>query len=266
MPSRQQDIQRITAALHKAQDILKDYTPGMVAVADKGGRSDFNPVTEADTRVNDALQSLLHTGGDGWLSEETADDPARLKHRRVWVVDPLDGTKEFVAGIPEWSVSIALVEDGRAVAGGVCNPQSGETVIGSLETGVTYNGLPARPSQRVSLEGAVVPASRSEIRRGEWERFRDCGFEVRPTGSVAYKLALVAAGRVDAAWTLCPKHEWDVAAGVALIQAVGGIVVTLESVAPSFNRPDTLFSGLIAAPRSLAPAVADLLAIRIAVD
>jgi len=263
MPSRQDDIERIAQALQIAQGILKEYTPGKIAASDKGGAVDFDPVTEADTRVNDALKTFLHKGDDGWLSEETADDPARLGRQRVWVVDPLDGTREFVAGIPEWSVSIGLVENGHAVAGGVCNPQTGETMIGSPETGVTYNGRPAQPSQRTSLAGGLVPASRSELKRGEWDRFQNCGFEIRPTGSVAYKLAMVAAGRADAAWTLCPKHEWDVAAGVALVQAVGGIVVTLDGSAPSFNQPDTLLSGLIATPRPLAPAVADLLRIAI---
>ena len=96
------------------------------------------------------------------------------------------------------------------------------------------------------LEGAVVLASRSEVRRGEWDAFRNVAFTVRPTGSIAYKLALVAAGLADATWTLTPKHEWDIAAGVALVHAAGGFVECLDKSAPTFNNRSPRFSGLIA--------------------
>jgi myo-inositol-1(or 4)-monophosphatase len=192
------------------------------------------------------LREALLREGEGWLSEESADDLARLKKQRVWVVDPLDGTLEFVAGIPEWCISIGLVEEGRAVAGGVANPATGETFLGSLESGLTYNGKPARASVRTTLEGAVVLASRSEVYRGEWGAFLKASFIVRPMGSVAYKLALVAAGLADATWTLTPKHEWDVAAGVALVEAAGGFVECLDKSAPTFNNQSPLFPGLIA--------------------
>jgi len=102
-------------------------------------------------------------------------------------------------------------------------------------------------------------ASRSEIRRGEWEPFRSAGFEVIPTGSVAYKLALVAAGLADATWTLQPKSEWDVAAGTALVLAAGGDVRLPDGERPTFNRPRTKLPGLIAAGRPLAGLVIDLL-------
>src|SRR5690606_19094746 len=128
-------------------------------------------------------------------------------------VDPIDGTQEFVQGIPEWCVSIGLVEDGVPVAGGILNPATGEAVIGGAGHGVTLNGRAARVSARPTLEGAVVLASRSETNRGEWNRFAEAPFVVRPCGSVAYKLGLVAAGVADLTWTLVPKSEWDVAGG-----------------------------------------------------
>ena len=131
------------------------------------------------------------------------------------MVDPLDGTREFVAGIPEFCVSIGMVEDGVPVAGGICNPATNEIFLGAIDCGVTYNGKPAQPSQRTSLEGALLLASRSEIKRGEWKPFESAGFKIRPMGSVAYKLALVSAGLADATFTLTPKNEWDVAAGAA---------------------------------------------------
>ena len=94
-------------------------------------------------------------------------------------------------GIPEFCVSIGFVENGRPVAGGICNPATNEIFLGSVESGVTYNGKPSQTSQRRSLEGALVLASRSEVNRGEWKPFEDAAFEIRAMGSVAYKLALV---------------------------------------------------------------------------
>ena len=139
-----------------------------------------------------------------------------------------------------------MVEDGVPVAGGICNPASNEVFLGSLETGVTYNGKPARPSQRTVLEGALLLASRSETKRGEWKRFDSAKFKIRPMGSVAYKLALVSAGLADATFTLTPKNEWDVAAGAALVKSAGGYVGTLDQQPLRCNNRSPLLSGLVA--------------------
>jgi myo-inositol-1(or 4)-monophosphatase len=253
---RRQDLRRIETGLRKAAAAIADITPGAVDVELKVGG---DPVTEADRRIDDILRRLLPLPGEGWLSEETVDDSARLGCRRVWVVDPVDGTREFVEGLPEWCISIGLVEDGRAVAGGIFNPAVDNLMLGSLETGITLNGEPARVSRRERLEGALVMASRSEVRRGEWERFRGRGFEVEASGSVAYKLAQVAAGLADATWTLVPKNEWDVAAGAALVAAAGGEVLTLEAEPPRFNRRETLFRGFVATPPGLREPILTLL-------
>ena len=245
-------LPRIEAALAAAVEVLQGFRADTVRVEHKPGAG---PVTEADQAVNDVLARMLPAEGEGWLSEESRDDPGRLEKRRVWAVDPLDGTREFMAGIPEWCVSVGLLEDGRAVAGGVANPATGEIFLGSLGSGVTYNGRPARVSGRESLPGAVVLASRSEVDRGEWERFRGAAFTVRPVGSVAYKLALVAAGLADATWTLVPKHEWDVAAGVALVLAAGGSVQTPDGSALRFNQRLPRLTGLVAETPGLLPAV-----------
>ena len=161
------------------------------------------------------------------------------------MVDPLDGTREFVAGIPEFSVSIALVEQGLPVAGGILNPATGETFLGSVGSGVTYNGSPASASRRTRLEGALVLASRSEVARGEWQRFQNAPFKIQAMGSVAYKLARVAAGLADVTFTLTPKHEWDVAAGAALLLSAGGFVESLEGPL-AWNQKRPKISGLIA--------------------
>ena len=97
------------------------FTPGEATPEWKGLN---DPVTEADRALDEALRKALPRGDEGWFSEETTDDSSRLEHRPLWIVDPLDGTREFVAGVPEWAISIGYVEDGHAIAGGVCNPQT----------------------------------------------------------------------------------------------------------------------------------------------
>jgi myo-inositol-1(or 4)-monophosphatase len=246
------ELERIHTALERAAALLQRYTPGDIAARRKAGD---DPVTEADTAVDTLLRELLPRDGEGWLSEETEDDLTRLACRRVWVVDPLDGTREFVEGIPEWSVSVGLVVDGEPVAGGICNPATGQTIIGAVGQGVTLNGEPVGVSGRTHLAGARVLASRSEVKRGEWGGYREGLFDLRPTGSVAYKLAQVAAGLADATWTLTPKHEWDVAAGVALVLAAGGRVITGTPEETRFNRARPLLSRLLAATPELMPEI-----------
>ena len=248
-PHRLEDLRRIETALYEAEGVLAPFTPGAIAVERKAGG---DPVTEADRRVDEVLHRILPSPGEGWLSEETVDDHTRLDCSRVWVVDPLDGTREFVEGLPEWSISIGLVEDGQPVAGGILNPATGQLMLGALGEGITLNGEAASVADRPRLAGGVVMASRSEVRRGEWERFLNQGFELRPCGSVAYKLAMVAAGLIDATWTLVPKNEWDVVAGVALVRAAGGQIEALNEPDRRFNRPNPKLQGLLAYPPQLA--------------
>jgi len=236
-------LERIEAALGAARKIFSCFTPGRIEAEFKVGH---DPVTEADRAIDAALRENLLRAGEGWLSEESVDDFSRLSQTRVWVVDPLDGTREFVKGIPEFCVSIGFVEDGKPVAGGLCNPATGEVFIGAIDAGVLYNGAAARTSQRTSLTGASVLASRSEIQRGEWKAFENGPLQIRPMGSVAYKLGLVSAGLADATFTLTPKNEWDVAAGVALVLSSGGFATTLESAPFRANNRQPLISGLIA--------------------
>ncbi len=211
------DLARIDAALDVAAAALAPFPPGAVDARMKRGD---DPLTEADMAVDAALATHLPRAGEGWLSEETADDLGRLEADRAWIVDPLDGTREFVAGIPEWCVSIGLVVGGRPVAGGVLNPARGMRIVGSVDEGVR---------------------------------------SVRSMGSVAYKLALVSAGLADATWTLVPKNEWDVAAGAALVTAAGGEVFGLDFSEIRLNEPDTLIPGIVATAPGIAGAIRDLL-------
>jgi myo-inositol-1(or 4)-monophosphatase len=244
MTSAYSDIlHRIQAALDAARDVFARFTPGQVQTEFKAGH---DPVTEADRAIDAVMRTNLLRDGEGWLSEETVDDFSRLNKERVWVVDPLDGTREFVQGIPEFCVSIGFVENGKPVAGGIYNPATKESFLGAIDVGVNYNGKPARASQRKNLEGARVLASRSEVKRGEWKEFASAAFKTEAMGSVAYKLALVSAGLADVTFTLTPKNEWDVVAGAALVISAGGFVSTLEKTDLVANRKDPLLSGLLA--------------------
>ena len=256
---RRRDLCRIEDALEAAVALVQTLDSPPVVVEFKSGHG--GPVTLFDRRINEMLRERLPQTGEGWLSEETGDDFSRLDKRRVWVVDPLDGTREFIEGIPEWCISIGLVEDGQAVAGGVANPATGEVFLGAVGLGVTLNGhaVPVRPCR--NPQQAVVLASRAELKRGDWPGGMKNRFFVQPTGSVAYKLARVAAGLADATWTYVPKHEWDVAAGVALVTAAGGVVKTLDGRIPIFNQRVPLFEGLMAFSSS-SQAVLEAIALR----
>ncbi len=118
-------LKRIEAGIEAARTVFARFTPGAIETEYKIGH---DPVTEADRAIDTVLRQNLLRDGEGWLSEETVDDLSRLDKSRVWVVDPLDGTREFVQGIPEFCVSIAYVENGRPVAGGICNPATNERV------------------------------------------------------------------------------------------------------------------------------------------
>jgi myo-inositol-1(or 4)-monophosphatase len=252
-------LERINGALDAAAEVFETFDPTSVAEERKSGG---DPVTEADLEIDRVLKNMLRRSGEGWLSEETADDLSRLDRDLVWIVDPLDGTKEFVEGLPEFCTSISAVLGGVAVAGGVLNPAADFRAIGALDRGVTYNGHPrAGDHPKTSLTDMVVLASRSEIARGEWKQIEGAGIAVRPMGSVAYKMARVAVGLEDATWTVAPKHEWDVAGGAALLNAVGGSVVGLDGSPLVLNREVPWISGAIAVPPGFEALLPDVLAL-----
>jgi myo-inositol-1(or 4)-monophosphatase len=250
------DLRRIEDALDAASVALKKFTPGEISSTVKRGG---DPLTEADTAVNRVLLETLPAADEGWLSEESADSTDRLSRERTWIVDPIDGTREFIEGIPEWCVSIGLVENGHAVAGGILSPSTNHRIVGAVGFGVTLNGVSIETPDTTSVNGALVLASRSEVARGEWDGFFTSPISVRNLGSVAYKLGLVAAGLADATWTLVPKHEWDVAGGAALIAASGGDTWLLDGRRPLFNRPNPKLDGFIAARRGLGQDLLDLI-------
>lgn len=210
-------------------------------------KSKDSPVTIADREANQTIQKIIHSKfpDDGWLSEETVDSPARLSCRRVWVIDPMDGTKEFIQKVPELAVSIALVEDGTPMVGVAYNPIQDQLFSAVRGQGTWTNDRRVQVSPAAHLPDATILASRSETQRGEWKHF-STQFRVRQTGSAAYKMALIAAGEADATFTLVPKNEWDICAGVLLIEEAGGTVSHLDGTPIRFNQAKTLLQGLIA--------------------
>jgi myo-inositol-1(or 4)-monophosphatase len=226
---------------------------GSVAPLDVNQKDDGSPVTAVDREVNAFLRRELAKllPGSGWLSEETADDRARLGHELVWIVDPIDGTKQLLSRIPEIAVSIGLVAHGRVVAAAVANPMTGEH--GSWVEGgpPVFVGLKAQPTPS-SLEEAVAIVSRSETEDGGLHGLDGLVGSMRPVGSVAYKLLRVAAGADALTFSMRAKSEWDVCGGVGLVEAAGRVYLRLDGAPLRFNQPDTRIpGGAVAGPEIL---------------
>jgi len=214
-------------------------------------KKDRSPVTTADLAVNQILHERLLTTfpHDAWLSEETPDDPRRLENKRVWVIDPIDGTKYFMRGVPQYAISVALVESRQPAVAAVYNPATDELFSAVRGMGAWLNGqpihvTPARNGRPVIL---VNPPA---LERGIF-RAIEAAAECRPMGSIAYTLALVAAGRADATLNLDGLNEWDVAGGVLLIEEAGGAVMDRNGSPLSFNQAKTTIRGILAADKDL---------------
>jgi myo-inositol-1(or 4)-monophosphatase len=232
---------KLEDALRGAAEIVRGlYGAGGEVTA----KLDGSPLTEADRRVDAYLKEALPAVRPAaWLSEETRDDPARLGSEWCWVVDPLDGTKEFSRGIPEFAVSVGLVRGGEAVAGGVVNPATGEGGIAGLDGAVRFwGGLEGRPVS-ASLAAASASVSRTEIDDRSALPLVPWLAEVRPVGSVAYKLLRVAAGADELTFTVQGKSEWDLCGGVALVAAAGKVYRRFDGLPLRFNQPSTRIEG-----------------------
>jgi myo-inositol-1(or 4)-monophosphatase len=249
-----QDFELAEEALHEAMALALRHASAGVETERK---DDGSPVTVADREIDALLRDRLCTGDDGWLSEESPDDGARLQRARVWVVDPLDGTSSFVAGRRDYSVSIALLVDGQPALGAVGSPANGVSVVGGPGHGVFVTGAP--DWQLTAPRGVPrLVMSRGELKQGHARQVAERA-PVQPVGSAAYKLALVAAGFADATWTMWPKHEWDVAAGAALVLAAGGEVWLPRGGHLRWNRPRPRFTSFAAAGRGCRALAAPLM-------
>ena len=209
-------------------------------------KPDRSPVTTVDHEVNRILHEMQRREfpRDGWLSEESPDDPARLTHARVWIVDPIDGTKALVNRMPEFCISAALVERGVPVVAAILNPSTDELFTAVRGGGLFLDGT------RVTLSPAhdfnpVIMVNAWEFRSDRWLTLAETA-RCRPMYSIANALALVAAGRIQAVLTIEPENEWDLAAGVLLIEESGGAVCDADGKPFIFNQPTPKFLGVIA--------------------
>ena len=223
-------------------------------------KKDNSPVTSADLEVNRILQEGLLKAfpEDGWLSEETPDDPIRLKKSRVWIIDPIDGTSYFIKGAPQFSISVALIENQQPQLGVVFNPATEEWFTAIRGKGAFLNGLQLNPKTTPN-EKLTVLVNPSRLTNGEFQPYQELA-NCEPMGSIAYTLALVAAGQADATLNFDHLHEWDIAAGVLLVEEAGGAVKDRAGNPLTFNQPITKVMGVLAAKHGASSQVEQLLA------
>jgi myo-inositol-1(or 4)-monophosphatase len=226
-------------AAREAGGILRRHYEGGTQQWEK---SKDNPVTAADLEAEAAIRARLAAAfpDDALLSEETVSDPARIRVRRAWIVDPMDGTKEFTRRIPEFAVSIALAEAGEPVVGVIHNPAAGVTVWAARGSGSWRDGERVRVRATAKLEEAVVIASRTEISKQQFAPYEGWFRELRPVGSIAWKLACIASGDGDLNVSVAPKNEWDVCAGDVLVREAGGVYVAFDGSGRLYNQAKTL--------------------------
>ena len=206
------------------------------------------PVTEADLAVNDMLGQVLRNARPdyGWLSEETEDDTARLGHDRVFIVDPIDGTRSFTEGANTWAHALAVAERGQITAAVVFLPLRGLLYTASIGGGAHLNGAPITASGVTAFDRATILAAKPVMAAERWA----CGtcppFKQAYRPSLAYRLGLVAQAKFDAMLTLRPSWEWDIAAGALIVAEAGGTISNQRGAPLEFNRVDPRLDGVVA--------------------
>ncbi len=240
----------LEAAREAGAVLLQHYEHG----TETWEKSKDNPVTAADLESDRVIRERLNRAfpEDSILSEETVSDAGRTRCRRAWIVDPMDGTKEFTRKIPEFGVSIALAEAGTPVVGVVLNPVAGVGVWAAQGGGTWRDGERTRVSTCARLAEAVVIASRTEISRSQFAPYEGWFKEIRPVGSIAWKLACIACGEGDLNISVAPKNEWDVCAGDLLVREAGGEYVDLQGQPRIYYQAMTLIDAfMVAGPPAL---------------
>ncbi|MFC3579715.1 3'(2'),5'-bisphosphate nucleotidase CysQ [Sphingomonas hylomeconis] len=238
---------------------MPDLPGAIAAIAAEAGalalgkwRTDFarwekvpgHPVCDVDLEVNTLLRRRLEAlvPDAGWLSEETADNADRLGADRVWVVDPIDGTRDYIRGRPGWAISIALVERGQPVIAVLDAPARGEVWLAGAGQGATLNGAPIRVGDRRDFSGARVPTD-------ALPKIDSDLVPVDKPNSIALRIAMVAADQADLVATLRWGHEWDIAAAVLIAAEAGATVSDALGQKLAFNTPSAqAFGVLISTP------------------
>jgi myo-inositol-1(or 4)-monophosphatase len=244
------DAKLLIESLREAGAIARKYFRGDFASWDKGHG---DPVTEADIAIDQNLrQVLLAARPDyGWLSEETEDDPARLDRDRVFIVDPIDGTRGFLKGRPQFTIVAAVVREGRPVSAAIYNPITEEMYDAVLGGGARLNAETITVSDADTLEGVRILAPRVYFEAELWNDPWPASIQTETRSSIAYRLALVAEGKFDAILSLTAKNDWDLAAGDLLLNEAGGRVTAPGGEPLSYNNPQPLQRGALGAGHAL---------------
>ncbi len=190
-----------------------------------------------------------------WLSEETEDDRARLSARRVFIVDPIDGTIAFLKGRPHFVISAAVVEGESPIAAAVYNPLTEECFTATRGAGAQLNGRPIRVSSRERLEGCRMLASKATLQNPCWAGVPWPPMEVATPNSMAYRIVLVACGAFDASVSLSATHDWDLAAADLIVREAGGLISSHDGNTLRYNRADAIQPSAVAAGRALHEAI-----------
>ena len=253
-PDYASDTALLEAAVREAGAIARTFFTGRNRARSK---ADGSPVSDADLAVDRFLTERLRPARSdyGWLSEETEDDPARLSARRVFVVDPIDGTIAFLKGRPHFTISAAVVEGEISVAAAVYNPLTEECFTAVRGAGARLNGAPIRVSGREKLEGCRMLASKTTLRDPCWGGAPWPPMEVATPNSIAYRIALVACGTFDAAITLAGTHDWDIAAADLIVREAGGLISSHAGNIPRYNQVNPIQPSVVAAGRTLHEAI-----------
>lgn len=224
-------------------------------------KSDDSPVTEADLAVDKYLrETLLAARPDyGWLSEETEDNADRLTKKRVFVVDPIDGTRAFLKNDPHWGISIAVVEDGKPISAAFYNPAMDEMFTAQKGAGAFLNGQPIQPSAHPTIEEARVLGHEGLYRHKAWPTKWPDDLHIENRNSIAYTICLVAAGRFDGTVSLSGKSDWDLAAADLIMEEAGGHLTTHMGDPYVYNTANTRHLNVVAAGADLHAALLEKL-------
>lgn len=254
------DLELLQRAAEAAGEIALGYFKQDIQSWEKDAGA--GPVTEADLAVNAALEESLRGARPdyGWLSEESLDSADRQSNARVFIIDPIDGTRSFMSGARTWAHSLAIVEHGRTVAAVVFLPALDKLYTAERGRGAALNGTALAASQQGDTEQADVLAARPTLEAKHWKSGSPPAFARHHRPSLAYRLSLVAEGRYDAMLTLRPSWEWDIAAGALLAEEAGGRVTDKTGAALRFNNPDPRLNGVLAAGANLHAPLLDRLA------
>jgi myo-inositol-1(or 4)-monophosphatase len=250
LQSAASELELLEAAAREAGTMARELSLKPLQIESKG---EAGPVTNVDKAVDAMLElKLLAKRPDyGWLSEETPDNPDyRLGKARTFMLDPIDGTASLIGKTPQWTVCIGLIDGNRAYAGAIYNPMTDEMFTGVVGHGAFLNGRPVKVSEIGFLEGARMIGQKARFADKRWPAPWP-KMDIIERHSIAYRLGLVAAGMGDATLLFNWKHEWDVAAGAAIVEAAGGVVTDMWGDPLRFNNENPRVPGVVAAGAAL---------------